>query len=459
MSNIQIPYHFQARDYQRPFLQKVEEAINGENDIHYFIQMWHRRSGKDKTGIADIAPRRLIKDPALVKYVYPTLVMGRDNLWDGIGSDGFKYLDHIPEEIRAGHPNQSRMTMPVKTMAAGHSLFQIAGSDNPDSLRGGNAKLYIFSEWSEQDPYALDVVDPIIKENGGIVVFNFTPKGENHAQGLVKYAEGRPDWHTSILTVEDTHIFTREQLDNIKIDLIARFLANGRSEEEAIAYYDQEYMCSFESSVVGAYYGTGMRRAEEEGRITNVPYERRLPVNTYWDLGMDDSMTIWFFQQVGQELRFIDYYENSGEGLGHYARVLNQKEYVYGRHTFPHDGVVRELGTGKSRQDVAMSLGIKPVDIAPRLGVDSGIDAVRAILNQCWFDKVKCKRGILALKNYQKDWDDKNKVFRTTPKHNWASHGADGFRTFGVSYRRPVRNNGNQPMGFGGVKPFIPGIG
>lgn len=444
-----IPYNFTARDYQLPFLDAVERSINGESQVKYFLQIWHRRSGKDKTNIADAVPRRLIKSPALVKYVYPTLIMGRDNLWDGIGKDGFRYREHIPPFIRSGQPNETRMTIPVKNGTTTPSQFQIAGSDRPDSLRGGNPMMFIFSEWSEQDPYAWDVVEPILKENGGIAIFNMTPKGDNHARGMFDYARNNPLWHVELLTAEDTGIWSMEELEAIKLDIIKRFSANGRSEAEAISYFEQEYMCSFKAPVIGAYYGAAMQRAEKEHRITKVPVNEAFAVHTSWDLGMDDSMSIWFFQHIGQEIHFVDYYESSGEGLAHYAKILQEKYYTYGKHYAPHDIAVRELGTGKSRLEVAKTLGIR-FEQGANLGVDDGINAVRTMLSQCWFDEDKCYRGINCLKNYRKEWDEKNKVFKTTPKHDWASHGADAIRTFGINYKKVAPMQ--QQQSFGGVK-------
>lgn len=463
MSDITIPHHFVARDYQIPFLNAIEKSINGESSIKYFLQVWHRRSGKDKTNIADVVPRRLIKDPCLVKYVYPTLVMARDNLWNGIGGDGYRYMNHLPEALRLGRPNDTRMTIKLKNndynaSLENHSLFQAAGSDNAESLRGGNAKLYIFSEWAEQDPNAWDVVEPVLRENGGIAIFNTTPKGDNHARGLYEYAKNNPEWFVQILTANDTGVFTPEQLLKIKQDIIDRFAANGRSEEEAVAYFEQEYLCSFESPVIGAYYGAALRKAEIEGRVTSVPYEPRLPVNTVWDLGMDDSMTIWFFQLIGGEIRLIDYYENSGEGIEFYIKVLQDRKYIYGKHYAPHDIEVREIGTGVSRKATAKRLGVN-FETAPKLGIEDGINAARSIFAQCYFDKVKCNRGIQCLKNYKKAWNEKMKVFSNSALHNWASHGADAFRILGVIYKRPTQPNPNAPQGFGGVPQYIPGVG
>lgn len=452
MEHPEIPYHFTPRDYQKPFLREVEKAVTGKSNVRNFLQVWHRRAGKDKVDIADVVPSRLIEDPCLVKFVYPTLVMGRENLWDGMGSDGFRYTDHIPDTIRGGEPNQATMKIPIFN----GSLFQISGSDRPDKLRGGNPKMLVFSEWAEQDPYAWDVVEPILRENDGIAIFNTTPKGDNHARALFDYAKNNPNWYVELLTAEDTGIWTPQELENIRADIILRFSANGRSESEAVAYFDQEYMCSFKSPVIGSYYGAAISKAEKEGRVTSVPYVQSIPVDTWWDLGIDDSMTIWFAQYVGQEIHLIDYYENSGEGLGHYAQILQERGYIYGRHFGPHDIKVRELGTGKSRLEVAHALGIR-FEAGPQLDIDEGINAARMMFSQCWFDAKKCFRGINAIKNYRKEWDEKNKVFRTMPKHDWASHGADAFRTGAVGYRKikPPSQNSDP----GGVKPYIPGVG
>lgn len=454
--DVVIPHHFVARDYQVPFLSEVEKAINGQSKKRFFYQIWHRRSGKDKTNIADTIPRRLIKSPGLVKCVYPTLIMGRDNLWNGIGSDGYEFIKHIPEEIRIGEANETRMIIRTRTQGGEKSLFQVAGANRPDTLRGGNPVMVVYSEWAEHDPYAWDVIEPILRENDGIAIFNTTPRGDNHARSLFEFAKGNPLWWVQTLTYKDTGVFSEDTYKRIVEDTVKRFEADGRSAEEAIAYCEQEYMCSFEAPVVGSYYGAAVMKAEEDGRIINVPYDQGLPVLTAWDLGIDDSMTIWFFQVAALEFHFIDYYESSGEGLPHYAKILQDKKYIYGSHLMPHDIKVRELGSGKTRFEIAKRLGIKPIKIAPKLRVDEGINAGRTIFSRCWFDKHKCSRGIQALKNYKKEWDEKNKVFRKTPLHNWASHGADGFRTFATGFKKALKPQ--DPSEVGGVKPFFEGL-
>ena len=199
--------------------------------------------------------------------------------------------------------------------------------------------------------------------------------------------------------------------------------------------YDHVWEGDFLVHAEGAYYATEMRDCKDQGRIGTVQYAPSVPVTTAWDLGIGDSTAIWFAQHVGAEVRLIDYYESSGVGLDHYMRVLNEKGYVYGNHILPHDVRVRELGSGKSRMEVLDSLGARPITVAPQLMVDDGIQSVRSMLTNCWFDAERCERGIDALRQYHREYDDNGKVWRSRPSHDWASHGADAFRYLAVGHR------------------------
>ncbi len=190
----------------------------------------------------------------------------------------------------------------------------------------------------------------------------------------------------------------------------------------------QEYECSFSAANIGAYYDGIIEAAEKEGRITGVPYDPAVQVHTAWDLGIGDSTAIWFIQIVGKEVHWIDFYEASGVGLDHYAKILKEKPYAYGAHLLPHDAKARELGTGKTRVETLANLGVK-VRVIPRHAVDDGIQAVRALLARSWFDKVKCDRGLSALRSYRRAWDEKMAVFQPRPVHDWSSHAADAART------------------------------
>ena len=195
----------------------------------------------------------------------------------------------------------------------------------------------------------------------------------------------------------------------------------------------------------GAYYAVEMREAKSEGRITNVPYDRAVGVVTAWDLGVGDSTSIWFAQFVGAEVRLIDYYESSGVGLDHYVALLNSKGYVYESHVLPHDVRVRELGSGKSRLETLGALGVRPITIAPQLMVDDGIQSVRSMIPRCWFDAEKCERGVDAIRQYRRDYDDKGMTWRGRPLHDWTSHCADALRYLAVGYK-PTSSSWGEPL-------------
>lgn len=192
----------------------------------------------------------------------------------------------------------------------------------------------------------------------------------------------------------------------------------------------------------GAYYSRELALAREQGRIGTVHWEPNVPVTTAWDLGIGDSTAIWFVQQVGTEHRVIDYHHDSGVGLDAYARALQNKPYVYGKHILPHDVKVKELGTGKSRYEVLRQLGVSPIIIAPQLSVDDGIQAVRSTMAVCYFDEQKCEDGLDALAQYHREWNEDMKVWKSRPEHDWASHGADAFRYYAVGSRPGKADSG-----------------
>lgn len=192
---------------------------------------------------------------------------------------------------------------------------------------------------------------------------------------------------------------------------------------------------AFQANLEGNYYSKYMTKARVERRIGNVPHDENLPVFVAMDLGFNDAMAIWWYQKLGAELRLIDYYENSGEPLAHYIKVIKNKPYVTERVFAPHDASSHELGSGLTRVQIARNLGIE-FAVLPRLGLQEGIDAVRNLLNRCWFDEVKCEKGIRALENYRKEWNETLGVWRDRPRHDHFSNGADGFRYLAMSLRR-----------------------
>jgi len=376
----------------------------------------------------------MVQEPGTYWHMLPTATQARKVVWNAIDSEGRRLIDQaFPEQI-VKRRNENEMMIELMPLVAGRagSIWQAVGSDNYDALVGSNPKGIVFSEYSVSDPAAWDYIRPILTENGGWAIFIYTPRGKNHGHSLYRMARSNPEWFCELLTIRETGVLTEAQVDAER--------AAGMSRQMV----EQEFYCSFESELEGSYYAEEMARARGEGRITRVPYDGSAPVETAWDIGVGDECAIWFFQRIGKEIHLIDYYENSGEGVGHYAKVLSSKPYVYSTHWAPHDAKGREFGTGVSKFATARRHGIK-WSILPKLGVDDGIEAVRGLLGLCWFDEAKCGVGIEALKSYRKMYNRTMRVWSMTPVHDWASNGADAFRYLAIAVRK----------GQGGWKPLI----
>jgi hypothetical protein len=208
---------------------------------------------------------------------------------------------------------------------------------------------------------------------------------------------------------------------------------------------------AFEAAIEGAYYAEPLARMEMDGRLAPLPIDPGIPVMTTWDLGLNDACTIWFIQVVGREIRWVDYYENSGFGLEHYVHELGRRRqqhgYTFGAHYFPHDVNTSEISNGRSRHDTLVSLGVTPVAVPRAQNINDGINAVRRMLAASLIDPVRCDRGLKALRNYRKEWDEDRACFRDRPFHNWASHGADSFRNFAQGFVEPEVARPRRPYG------------
>jgi len=420
-----IPFNFIPRNYQKPLYNSTSKGYKRGASI------WHRRSGKDKTFI-NLMVKEAFKRVGAYYYFFPTYNQGRKILWNGMDRDGFPFLSHIPEAIRASS-NKTEMLITLRN----GSLIQVVGSDNIDSIVGTNPIGCVFSEYALQDPRGWDFVRPILRENGGWAFFNFTPRGHNHGYRLYQMAKNNPAWFCEVLTINDTGVLTgadiqAERDEGMDEDLI-----------------QQEYYCSFEAAVLGAYFAKQLALARNQGRISRVPIVPGVPVDTFWDLGINDTTAIWFTQTVGREIRIIHYEEHSGEGLEFYADLLRDLSkdlgLSYGRHVGPHDVEVRELGTGKTRIETAAKYGLK-FESAPRPErKEDSINAARSLFPYCWIDEVHCERGIDALASYHKGWDEKNRVWRVSPVHDWASNGADAFQTMALGHKFQSMGSGFVP--------------
>lgn len=421
VSNIILPYGWKPRTYQMAAWTYME----GDEEGKRAVLVWHRRAGKDLWGI-NLCAVKAHERIGTYWHILPTYKQGRKIVWDGFTRDGRKFRSHFPGEI-VNAENQAEM----KVTFNNGSIYQVVGTDDVDSLVGTNPVGCIFSEFSLQDPAAWDYIRPILAENGGWAVFIYTMRGKNHGYKMLEMAKKNPTWFAQTLVAGNNGTRREDGRPVISDEIIDEERKAGMSEE----LIQQEFYCSAEAPLVGSYYGVQMANAMKENRICSVPWAPEVPVDTAWDLGVNDSTTIWCFQAIGNEVRIIDFYENSGEGLSHYAKWLQEKPYVYGKHYAPHDIEVRELGTGKTRKETARTLGIR-FEVVPQHEVTDGIEAVRNLLPRCWFDEKKCERGLEALKSYRKEYDEKKKVFNNRPEHDWSSHAADGFRYLAVGFKK-----------------------
>jgi len=376
----------------------------------------HRRAGKTVACVNDLLDAALrceLPEPRFA-YIAPYFAQAKDIAWAYLK----RFAGVIPGAI--AHEQELRIDLP------NGGRVRLYGADNYERLRGIYLDGVVLDEFGDMDPRAWsEVIRPALADRKGWAVFIGTPKGRNHFAEIWNQAQDRPDeWYSLILKASQTGI----------VDLVE--LADSRSvmsEDQ----YNQEFECSFDAAVVGSYYGKEIVAAEEAGRVGgNVPWEPQIPVHTWWDLGQRHATVVWFAQYIGREIRLIDYYEASGAGLEHYAKVLKEKPYVYARHVLPHDVEVTELGTGKSRYALLNSLGVSPITVCKRHKVEDRRNAVKVNLQRCWFDK-KCARGVEALRQHRREWDDKRKAFRQNALEDWTSDPSDAFG-YGIYEYRPT---------------------
>jgi hypothetical protein len=394
------------------------------------MAIWPRRSGKDITAW-NLCIKEMIEKVQTIYYVFPTYSSGRRILWDAIDNDGFRILNYMPKEIIESR-NEQLMRIRLKN----GSVFQVIGSDNYDNaLVGTNPRGIVFSEFAISNPLAYSFVRPILSANDGWALIVSTPRGKNFLWEMYQIALQNPNsWYVSKLTVDDTN--------HIPISEIEQERAEGEMSEDLQL---QEYWTSFEMGIEGAYYTKYIDKLRLNGQVSHVPWEPSLKVHTAWDIGVRDMTSIIFFQVAGQVIRIIDCYEKNKEGIEHYVKVLNSKEYTYGKHIGPHDIRNMDFSTGITRWEKAKHLGIT-FTVADKIGIMDGIEAVRTALPRMWFDQTNCKPLLKALENYRQEYDIKKKVYKDKPLHDVFSNFADSMRYLAVSLRKVSDNTSPEEL-------------
>ncbi len=408
--------NYRPRTLIKPYHNRTER---------FAVIIAHRRFGKTVAAINDLIKDALtIPLPKVrVAYIAPYYSQAKAIAWDYLQeyTQDVEGVEYNTSELRVDFPNGARI--------------RLFGADNADTLRGLYFDHVVLDEPADFPARAWPtVIRPALADRKGKATFIGTPKGKNQFYETYVNAKQNKNWYTAMFKSSETNLLDPAELEEAK-----KAMGEDR--------FEQEFECSFEAAIQGAYYAKEMKTANAEKRICGVPYDPSIGVVTSWDLGIGDSTAIWFAQYAGQEVHLIDYYENSGVGLDHYAKALSEKGYHYEEHILPHDVRVKELGTGKSRLETLDALGIRNVKIAPQLKIDDGIQSARSMLNKCWFDAEKCERGIEALLQYRREFDERLKTWRGRPLHDWTSHGADSFRYLAVGrqeetdWGEPIKRN------------------
>ena len=414
MSELTIPHlGFRPRSYQLP----VWNAMLREGKRRGVV-CWHRRAGKDLLAL-NMSLVSLWGKPGIAWHLLPQFNQARRVVWNGMTSEGVRFLDYFPKEIIT----RRRDDQMLLELANG-SIYQCVGSDQPDRLVGSNPNFVIFSEFALADPSCWDFIRPILNENDGTALFISTPRGYNAFYDLMQAARESDSWFSETLTVDDTRRPDGRPI--VTDEMIEEDRRSGMPDE----LIRQEYYCDFSAPLTGAYFGKELDEADRDGRVGDVPWMKDAPVGTCWDIGVGDATAIWFYQVVDGWIHWIDFYQMSGEGVDFYAKYLQAKPYVYNTHVAPHDIMNRSWSAGATtRWQTAANLGIV-FRVAPKCSTDERIHAARLAIPRSRFDASRCEEGLKALRHYRKEWDTRNRLWKARPVHDWSSHPSDSF-TYG----------------------------
>lgn len=417
----EISTHYKPRPLQAILHTKLQR---------FNVIVCHRRFGKTVFSVNELLDRAFNNSKMYPQYAYiaPTYGQAEKIAW--------QMLKNHTKDIPGVEYNEAKLRCTIPR-GKDHITIYLLGAENPDSIRGMYFDGVILDEFGEMNPEVWGkVIRPALADRKGWAIFIGTPKGQNHFYAVYQMAlqNAHRGWFSVVYKASETGVLPKEEIEAMAAEM---------TEDEV----EQELECSFTAAITGAYWGKAFSLLESKGRVGKVPHDPSLLVDTFWDLGVSDSATCWFVQQSRMEVRVIDYWESSGSGIPDFAKMLRSEhraEYTYREHNWPHDGNSRDLSSGKERSTTARELGMRPLIVHPKYDVADSIDAARRLLARCWFDKERCtfylkgdkgSRGIESLKNYQKKWDAKNKIYADSPLHNWASHGADGFRLMGMALK------------------------
>lgn len=421
---IKVPYGMIPRHYQIEFLQAVRQGKN-------VCSVIHRRAGKDVISVQAWLLRALSRVGTHV-YLFPLIQQARAVIWKGMDFDGRPFLAAIPD-ILIAKKNEARMEIEL----INGSRMVLGGSNNYNGLMGTNPVTIIYSEFSLHNPLARSYLNPILVQNRGIEIFQFTPRGKNHGWEVMDTVRDNPNYLIQHLTCEQTFVDPEKKIRVIPASYIEEARRMGMSEE----HIRQEFYCDFDVGNIGAYFTREMSDMEQEGRLTHVKVNPALPIHTVWDLGGTDATACWMFQLEGKHINLVHMVHDSGYGLKWYLDKVEQIRQSFGcrwgHHFMPHD--VKQAHQGweqaESRLMIARQHGWF-FQVTPKVNFEDGIEAMRYIFSKLRIDKGNCSLGIRAIREYQREYDEQRACYKSKPLDNWATHIVDALRYLAVNYRR-----------------------
>jgi phage terminase large subunit len=409
------------------------------------MAVWHRRAGKDEICLhhAAVAAFERVGN---YWHCLPEYGQGRKAIWTAINAHtGKRRIDEaFPDALRE-NVNDNEMFLRLKN----GSTWTVIGSDRYDATVGAGVAGVVYSEWALANPSAWGYHRPMVEENNGWACFITTPRGHNHAKAMFDHAQLRDDWFCERLNVNDTGALTPKQ----QADAMAEYQAL-YGDDVGRAQFEQEYLCSWNAAILGAFYALEMAKVRAENRIdATLEVPVGVPVHRAWDLGVGDDTAIWWFAVVGPQVFVVDHYSSSGVGLEHYADVIEKRKHQYGWRDgsdfVPHDAKVKEWGSGRTRVETMQTMGLHPI-LVPHASIDDGINAVRRTLPLTIFHQRVEQTGIAALEQYRREWDDEKKAFRANAVHDWTSHSSDAFRYLSLAWRpEPLKRPADRTPKYG----------
>ncbi|QIG75001.1 terminase large subunit protein [Rhizobium phage RHph_I3_18] len=425
MPAIELPNNWEPRRYQFPLWDALQNRRKRRA-----IEIAHRRWGKDDVILHHTAIEAHNR-VATYWHCLPEYAQARKAIWNAVNPHtGKRRIDEaFPHELRE-NTNDQEMFIRFKS----GSTWQVIGSDRYNSLVGAGVAGVVFSEWALCNPSAWGYISPMMRENNGWATFITTPRGRNHAYNMFMSAKNNPEWFAEQSSIHDTKALDASTLQEIlQTDYIDLY-----GEDIGRAQFEQEYECSFNAAILGAFYAREMVAVRREGRIDAIEAIEGRPVHRAWDIGVKDDTSIWWFQVVGAQVFILDCYTASGVGLDHYADVVRKRAEEHGWKDgidfVPHDAKIKEWGTGRTRVETMRGEGLNP-QLVPMATKMDGINAARVTLARCIFHPRTEDVGISALEQYRREWDDDKKAFKASEVHDWTSHLADAFRYLAMSWR------------------------